>query len=235
MKQYYITSNYSLGLQIAVQQDHALKVMERELKKACHENSIENEVFNEYINDHETTICLGVSQPTEILALYAFIKKHEKILQIPKAIFQEPSMNYTPTVVSFVTNTKLSHPIARGISDILRNNNIYSFYDFTEEKTFYNHNNTLTVVVYFDDDGKTLFDVSFVRNNFKSKQNDEMIPKDLTDEYLDEVYKEHFREDYCFHNGLNPYKKDETEMVHETYTIEEIVFLDIISRFNLKK
>ncbi len=234
MKQYYITSLYSQNMQVATQQDHAIKRMIREMKKPEFQDTEESRVWDEYLHEHETTICLGVSQPTEILALYAFLKKHENVLRIPKGIFQEQSLNHTPTAVSFVTNTKLSHPIAKEIYSIFKDYNIRSFYDFKKPITMQNFQGTMVIKVDFKD-SKPIFHIEFFRDKFKSTQNEELIPKDLSDEYLDEVYKDNFYEDYCFHEGIDYQEVKSIEQIEETYSIEEIVFLDMVSRLNLKK
>ncbi len=236
MKQYYITSLYSQSLQVAIQQDHAFKRMVRDLLKPKNRHSIENDIFDEYINEHETTIALGVSQPMEVLSLYAFMNHHKEELKIPFGLFQEPSMNYTPTAVTFITNEKLSQPIAGEIRNILKDAQIRSFYDIKEECTLTNFANTMTIHVRFNEHNRPVFDVEFVKAKFKSMQNDDLIPKELTDEYLESIYEAFYTDDALYEKGeyVSFKKPNESELYKATYSLTEIVFLDIISRYRLK-
>lgn len=236
MKQYYLTSHYTEDKQLAVQQSHASMRMCREYFGNAKKGTEEARVINEYSHHHETTICLGVSQPTEILSLYAFIYKHQAELKIPFGIFNERSLNKVHTAATFITNEKLSHPIARGIRKLLADQNIFSFYDFTEEKTYKNRDGSLIFDVCINNDASIRFDVSFYRKKFKSAQNEELMPTELTPEILEQIYQKDHEEDYLFNLGLNRYvKPDEMEIVKASYSITEMVFLDLISKYRLKQ
>lgn len=234
MKQYYLTSLYTKDMQIAVQQDHACKVLYRQFRLE-EEQSIESKIFDEYIFEHETTICLGVSQPMEILKFYSYIQKHKDILQIPNAIFQERSLNKTATALTFVTTTKLSHPIMHEVRNVMKDNRINSFYKIKEPITLKNRNETMTISVKPDERQKPEFTITFERKVFKSAQNEELMPTELTPEVLDELYETLNEDDYNFHNGIEVEEvQDEFETVTETYSIEELVFLDMVSQLRLK-
>ena len=124
MKHYYITTNYSQNQQMAVQQDHSYTEMITNILD--HPNSIESNIYRKYAKDFKTTICLGVSQPTELIALYSYMRYHKEELQIPMGFFQEDSLNKTMTSLTFITNEKLSYNIYGMIAQLLRENKIYS-------------------------------------------------------------------------------------------------------------
>lgn len=234
MKQYFITSLYSQNMQVAVQQNHSMARMMRDMIKPENQQSEEFRVFEEYLNFHETTICLGTGQPMDLLSLYSFMQVHKDALKIPMGIFQEPSMNFTATSLTFVTNEKLSYPIAREIRNIFKDNNIHSFYNFRDSISLTNFGKTMTIDVDFDNNAQPVFNISFVRNKFKSSQNEEMMPKDLTPEVLAEIYREQHFDDYAHHNNVNPYRKVDKETINVSYSLPELVFLDMISHYRLK-
>lgn len=234
MKQYYITSLYSQNLQVAVQQDHANTRMIRDSVQPENTDSEEYRVWDEYSRHHETTICLGVSQPTEILALYAFLSKHKDKLRIPFGIFQEASLNYTPTALSFITNERLSLPIAREVQSILKNNKIRSLYEIKEDVTLSNFFQNMLLIVHTENGKPKEFTVRYVQEHFKSAQSEELIPKDLSPEYLDKIYQDNFYDDFCFHNDIEAKNQKRKNVTDVTYSIEELVFMDLISQLRLK-
>lgn len=231
MKHYYITTNYSQNQQMAVQQDHSYTEMMTNILE--HPDSVETAIYRKYAKEFKTTICLGVSQPTELISLYSYMRYHKEELQIPMGFFQEDSLNKTMTSLTFITNEKLSYNIYGAISQLLRENKIYSLYNIKEEMVLSNHNNSLILSIKIEEN-KPVFYVEFKNRLFKSFQNEDMMEIDFSDDKIEEIYKKYNEEDYCFHQGLEFKNEVEEVSVKEKYSFVEMEFLRRIRSLNLK-
>ncbi|MBM25444.1 MAG: hypothetical protein CL760_07155 [Chloroflexi bacterium] len=231
MKHYYITTNYSQNQQMAVQQDHSYTEMITNILD--HPNSIESNIYRKYAKDFKTTICLGVSQPTELIALYSYMRYHKEELQIPMGFFQEDSLNKTMTSLTFITNEKLSYNIYGMIAQLLRENKIYSLYSIKKEMILSNHSNSFILSIKIEED-KPVFYVEFKNRLFKSFQNEDMMEIDFSDDKIEEIYKKYNEEDYCFHQGIEFEDEFDEITVKEKYSFVEMEFLRRIRSLNLK-
>lgn len=235
MKQYYITTLYSQGSQVSIQQDHALKEMLSNMEKCGKEEYYR--IFNKYKSDYKTTVSLGMGQPLELLGLYSFMYTHKDCLNIPFGLFQEPSLNYTPTCLTFVTNEKLSIDFSSVIRDFLRELNVKSLYDIKYDVEYTCPFSKTSIKVVFDKDKKPSFLFTFDQNYYKGYQNNEVMPKDLNDkENIYNLYKELNKEDFLYYN--NDVEKD-NELQSEikcqyTYSLAELIFMLKIRFLRLK-
>lgn len=234
MKQYYMTTNYSLNQQMAIQQDHAIKRMMLNLLDSP--ESTEMSVFKEYIEKYETTICLGVSQPTELIKFYSYMYKHKDELNIPMNIFQELSMNKTVTALTFILNKKLSLPVFPTFSKLLKEQKIKSLYDIKENINFGNHDNSFIVNIEMVN-SIPVFKIRMIYKNFKSNQNEDIMELDFSPEKMDDIYKKYNEKDYNYYSN-EPIEENEllndNVVSEETFSLSEMIFLQDLRRFSLK-
>ena len=235
MKQYYITSMYSQGTQVAIQQDHALKEMLKNIENSDSDN--DKTLFNEYNLNHQTTISLGVGQPLELLSLYSFIYEHQKKLNIPFGLFQEPSMNYTPTCLTFVTNEKLSVNLSFVINSLFKDLKINSLYDLKKGFSYvFECPTSKTIVkILWTEDNEFSFVFCFCKSSLPFFNEENVISSKLDDKILKKLYKTLNKKDFLYYNenvDCDSDKKEETILY--SYNMEELNFLIKINSLRLK-
>lgn len=237
MKHYYITTAYSQGTQVSIQQDHASKEMFYKLMDKP--ESVENKIFKEYMEKHKTTVMTEIWQPQSLLALYAFMFKHKKELNIPFGIFQEPSMNYTPTCLSFIATTKLCHNLFFDIQSMLRENKVSNLYDLVKiaketNGLEYKPHKNMQINISFKT-GKPTFEVIFNQNVYKSDQNTDALIADVeSEDVMANIYEALNKDDFMFYNSIEENETVEKEQITETYSLVEFCFLYKIKSLKLK-
>lgn len=240
MKQYFITSLYTQGTQISIQEDHAGKELFKNVIK--NEESDQFDIFWEYINKHKTTISLGVGQPTELLKLYSYIMTHKDKLNIPVGIFQEPSLNYTPTCLSFVATEKLGLNINHSLNNFLKMSKIGSFHDlrYTAQDGSYPvwkcPFSTFELQV-SELNGDFNIEVSFEESDFEYIESDNVHLDLENEDVIKELYIKHNQKD-AKHFGLKVDNKEKKSIkpIRKVYnfSVVEINFLLMIKSLRLK-
>jgi len=240
MKQYYITSMYTNGTQIGIQQDHAGKELIKNVLKD--QNSEEFGIFMEYINNHKTTVALGVGQPTEILKLYSYMTVHKDVLNIPMGIFQEDSLNKTATCLSFIATEKLCANIHFSVKNMLKEykiKNLYGLKHLNDELfpiKFVCPISGVSIVTSKRNNDTFTFEVSYNENQIIEMQNNEIMPIDLGDEdVITELYKKYNVEDANYFGDEEIVKLDEESILKEfSYSMEELNLLLMTKYLRLK-
>lgn len=224
MKHYYITTMYTQSTQVAIQQDHACKEMFKEVLNNI--ESDESKLFIEYINKHKTTISLGVGHYDELLRIYSYIFKHKNTLKIPFGIFQEASLNMTPTCLTFVVPEKYCVNIRSAIESLMKEFFVSNISELAPRLSVDEVYNKLGIKV------KIIEDES---NNYKfrikskvyippSEYNNDLINGDLNNSsFMDKVFEKY-----------NENSESNFKYVEYDYTLEELNFYTMINSLRLK-
>ena len=232
MKQYYITTQYVQGTQVSIQQDHASKKI---MSDIMNERGYKNKnLFNKYMED-ETTISLSVGQPNELLQLHSFMQTHEKSLNIPFAIFQEPSMNYTPTCLTFIATDKLCVYLKSAVDGMLRAKSLRSLYRITEDFSYQCPRSGINIDVLINDGKNFLFDVSYDQQDMIDYQNHEMLDINVEDpDVIKANYERLNNQDFAHYAGESFNDHVNTKKVSWQYNLAELNFLLMINSLRLK-
>lgn len=240
MKQYYITSLYTEGNQMAIQQKHAGDEIFR--KHILNPTGIEADILTEYLFEHKTMVSLGVGQVTEILKLYSYIKTHEDKLRIPFGLFLEPSINYTATCLSFVATEKLCANIHHSMNNLLKEFSCYSLYDLKKLEddkfplTYQCPYSKVNFIVNKNQKGEFYFDVSYLTSDLPVMQNEELMPTDLDNpEVIEKLYQELNTKDFYFYQDSEEIVDIKEPVLKEFYyNFEEMNLLMMTKTLRLK-